>query len=104
MTIICTRYRPFDTYAKFSEKLTFPLDTHTYVYLSEGKKCYFFQNLEVDEYSSKENLFEQSALVRVIDECHVYFSPQGDLWIHEMIIAFGINFYNSVFRLNELIT
>ena len=33
----------FSTYAKYSEKLIFlTLDTHTYVCVSRGKKCYFF--------------------------------------------------------------
>ena len=30
--------------------------------------------------------------------------PEGDLLIHVIIIASGINSYNSVVRLNELIT
>ena len=38
--------------------------------------------------------------VRVINECYAYsFFP-----IHGIIIAFGINFYNSTIRLYRLIT
>ena len=37
------RGNSFTTYGKSSIKLTFlPLDTHTYVYVPEGKKCQFF--------------------------------------------------------------
>ena len=32
----------FSTYAKFSEKLFLPPDSHTYVFVSGGKKCKFF--------------------------------------------------------------
>ena len=36
------RGHSFSTYTKFFEKLL-PPDTHTYVCISEGKKCSFFE-------------------------------------------------------------
>ena len=58
------------------------------------------RNLEVDGCPSKENIFGQSALLMT---AYIVFR-EGDLEIYGLIIACGINCYNSFIRLIELIT
>ena len=55
--------------------------------------------MKVNGCPSKENQFGQSMLL-----INATYFPWGDLKIHGIIIAFGINSYNSVIRLTELIT
>ena len=59
------------------------------------------RNLEVDGCPSTENLSGQSALL--INATYIVF-PWGDLQIPGIIITSGINSYNFVITLNELIT
>ena len=61
----------------------------------------FNSNFEVDGYQLKENLFGQAVLQ--MNAMYIIF-PWGDIRVHKMITACAINFYNSVLRLNELIT
>ena len=56
--------------------------------------------MKIDGCTSAESILGQSALLIHF----MYIFPYGDLKIHGIIIASRINFYDSVLRLNELIT
>ena len=60
-----------------------------------------FKNLEVDKCPWKEILLGQSALLK--NAMYIIF-PCGDISVNGMNLASGINFYNCVLMLNELIT